>query len=355
MTKKIAYGLIEQWTIVDIVTSGYGVYTFRNHEEWATVYRIPALGRKNQFFANNISMLSYLVLGGFVSFFLMITRRYDVIHTHFVMPTGPLGHLMSLIFRKKNILHIYGEDIVDESKKTSPYEMPIIGTMIRYLLDHADQVVSISSITTEKARKYARCERPISTIKIPYSPIAFSPLGRKELGLDPDKKYLISIGRFVERKGFSYLLDVLKALPEDIHLILIGSGILEESLKQYARELKIYDRVVWTHSIDEEKKMQYLNVADIYVLSSVSEGFGIVLQEAMQVGLPIVLTNVGWQNDFIKDNVNGLYMTYGDVSKACSNIEKLLSDTPLYERMRSNNLRDVASFSMRSVLDTYTF
>ncbi|WP_269849835.1 glycosyltransferase [Methanosarcina horonobensis] len=61
--------------------------------------------------------------------------------------------------------------------------------------------------------------------------------------------------------------------------------------------------------VSETKKFQYLQNSDVYVLSSLHEGFGIVLQEAMQVGLPIISTDSGGQVDFIKEGKNGILLT----------------------------------------------
>jgi glycosyltransferase involved in cell wall biosynthesis len=89
------------------------------------------------------------------------------------------------------------------------------------------------------------------------------------------------------------------------------------------------------------------------VLSSVHEGFGIVLQEAMQVGLPIVSTNYGGQVDLINDGENGYLIKYGDVKKAKDSICKILNDDELYQKMRTNNLNKVKEYKSSNVAQQY--
>ncbi len=136
--------------------------------------------------------------------------------------------------------------------------------------------------------RFYKPKREIHIIPLSYEPYLFLPKYKSELGLDANKVYLISIGRIVKRKGFDYLIRSLKLLNENIVLLIIGDGAGINKLIQLVYRLNLHNRVKFLGDVSEELKFQYLANSDLYILSSLHEGFGIVLQEAMQVGLPIV-------------------------------------------------------------------
>jgi len=171
--------------------------------------------------------------------------------------------------------------------------------------------------------------------------------------MDKDKFYLVSVGRLVERKGYKYLIKALSLLPKKIYLNLIGDGPLESQLKNLAKKLKVEDRINFLGFIPEEKKFQYLADSDLYVLSSIHEGFGIVLQEAMQVGLPIVATNNGGQIDLIKDGVNGLMVNPKNSPELAKKIILFFKNNKIRKSISKNNLMAIKNFRSKKICKNY--
>ena len=103
------------------------------------------------------------------------------------------------------------------------------------------------------------------------------------------EKRILFVGRFDPVKGVQYLLRAMKIVCEvlpDAKLILVGDGEERENLECLTDSLGIRDRVFFVGMIPHEKIPDYLYQADIFVLPSLSEGFGIVILEAMACGLP---------------------------------------------------------------------
>ncbi len=98
----------------------------------------------------------------------------------------------------------------------------------------------------------------------------------------------------------------------------------------------------------KKKKFQYLDNADVYVLSSLHEGFGIVLQEAMQVDLPIVATNHGGQVDIIKNGVNGYLVPPKNPEAIKNGILKALDK----EKLKKKGF--ITRFSPKRIAKEYT-
>ena len=221
------------------------------------------------------------------------------------------------------------------------------------MLNHADRIVAQSSDTKHNAKRYYNPGQKIDIIPLSYEPFEFNPVSRMELGLVKDKSYIISVGRIVKRKGFDYLISSLKLLNDDVELLIVGDGNEKVYLDQLARKLRLTDRVHFLGEISEELKFQYLSNSDIYVLSSLHEGFGIVLQEAMQVGLPIVSTNNGGQVDIVKHQVNGLLVEACDAEALAAAIKVLLTDNKMYQDMSVNNMEALKKFNTDNIVNRY--
>jgi glycosyltransferase involved in cell wall biosynthesis len=353
-SRSLARGWVNLGYQVLVVTSRFQEQKKIEQKGAITIHRVTTWGRSDQFTASFLSLVSYLFFGFFKSLHLALKHKLVFINTHFVVPTGPLGWLISKLFRCPNLLSIHGGDIYDPSKKSSPHQSRFYRFLIRKLLSSkGSQVIAQSNNTKVNAQKYYHSKAKIKVIPLAYEAYNFKPKTRKELGLSADKFYLVSTGRLVERKGYQYLLAALKNLPAAIELIVIGSGPLMPKLQSRAQDLGIELRVKFLGYTAEELKFQYLNSANLYVLSSLHEGFGIVLQEAMQVGLPIVSTDHGGQTDFITPEQNGLLVPIKDSQSLEKAIFKLYNDPKLGSEMSNNNRQAIKQFSPLKIANQY--
>lgn len=163
---------------------------------------------------------------------------------------------------------------------------------------------------------------------------------RRKLNLPKNKKILLFIGWLIPRKGCDYLL---KAMPEvikqnkNLKLIIIGEGILENQLKNLAKELQITDYVDFIGKKSPDEIPLWMNAADIFVLPSLSEGKPNVVGEAMASGLPVIATSVNGTPDFIENNKNGFLIPAKDSLVLAEKINLLLKNTALRNRFVKNS------------------
>jgi glycosyltransferase involved in cell wall biosynthesis len=318
------------------------------------VVRVLAFGKKNRATATNLSMACYLVFGA-LHLLLRVGRfrRFDVINTHFSIPTGLLGVVARRVLSTPNLLTIIGGDIYDPTKTSSPHRSALLRRVNSFVINDAEAVVAISSDTKRRAEQHYDIRRPIGVINYGFIPVDVPETDRTELGLRQDRYYLVSVGRLVERKGFDHLIRAVAELPPDIHLLIVGDGPLESSLRDLAARTGVDDRVTMLGYVPRDGIWTYLAAADCYVLSSIHEGLGIVVQEAMHAGLPIVATDNGGQVDLVRQERNGLLVPPADPGSLAAAIRRLHADRGLAASMSRNNRRDLERLYMSSNAGEY--
>jgi len=350
---KLAIGFIENGYQVDYITSKFGAAKNFEVVSGINVYRVPIFGRKNLFQGTVLSMISYLATSLIKSFILCRKNKYEFINSHFTLRGGLIGNCLSFIFNVKNIISLHGGDVYNPSKILSPHRSHILRSAGRLILNHAHSVVAQSHDTQNNAIKYYNPLRGVELIPLAYQKFKFKKGSREELGLDKDKRYLIGIGRLINRKGFEYLIGSLKYLSDKYEVIILSDGPDKEKLLQVAVDLDVSQRVHLFGQVTEEQKFNYLANSDVFVLSSIHEGLGIVLLEAMQVGLPIVSTNHGGQTDLIRDGETGLLVNPKDPKAIADKVKRIISSDGLKEQMVKQNIKLLDEFAPASIAKKY--
>lgn len=150
---------------------------------------------------------------------------------------------------------------------------------------------------------------------------------RLRLRLDPTRRYVASVARFHPVKDHRTLLEAFRhvaAAVSDVDLLLVGDGPLRTELEETATTLGIADRVRFTGVRDDVPDI--LAAIDVFTLSSLSEAASITLLEAMAVGAPVVVTDVGGNPEIVRRGVDGLLTPRGDACALATALIKVLSD-----------------------------
>lgn len=279
-------------------------------------------------------------------------RRYDVINTHFALPDGVLGMIVNGLLGLPNVLTIIGGDIYDPTKRRSPHRSTWGRRVNSVVMNAADRIVAISSDTKRNAERFYCVRKEIAVINYGFLPPKEHGEDRT-VALQQEKYSLIAIGRLVERKGFEFLIRALAELPEDVVLNIIGDGPLEGSLRALGNEHNLNGRLCLLGYLPREKVYGYLRSGNCFVLSSLHEGLGIVVQEAMYAGLPIVATNQGGQVDLIENYRNGVLIKPGEVEPLAAAIKELYDNRDLARTLALNNRHDIKKHFMSANSQKY--
>lgn len=325
---------------VCVITSAWRDLPPHEIRNGVEIHRVPVLGRKDISAASLTSMLSYPPSAWLRAFGLLRAERFDLINSHFAVPTGPGSLLPAKVAGLPHVLSLHGGDIYDPSKKLSPHRLPLVRLAVTWALRRSDAVVAQSMNTRQNTYRYYRYRGPIEVIPLGIKQPAADPASRGQLNL-PERVFLaVTVGRLVKRKAIEQLLLVL-AKPEcsAIHLVVVGDGPERARLLQLRAELDLQARVIFTGRVGEAEKWQILRCADAYVSTTLHEGFGLVYLEAMAAGLPVVTFDHGGQVDFLRDGETGYLVPLGDVDGIVRAVGRLADEPELARRMGGDNLR----------------
>lgn len=178
---------------------------------------------------------------------------------------------------------------------------------------------------------------------------------RDALGLSPDEWVVGNVGRLHPDKDQATLLKgfalALPHLPQQSRLAILGSGRLEQDLKELARELNIADKVLFLGQVPDARL--YFRAFDVFALSSDHEPFGMVLLEAMAAGVPLLATACGGAREVVEGV--GILFPFGDAEHLAQGLRHLAAMDPHQQRqcaeMMLERLR--TRFSDQAVRDTF--
>ena len=148
-------------------------------------------------------------------------------------------------------------------------------------------------------------------------------------------------------KAFKLVNDV----KSNTKLMYVGSGNLEEDVKEYAKQAGILDKIIitgWVSNVEE-----YIPAFDIAVLPSKWEGFGLVLIEYMACDKPIVASDIGGIPDIIKDKENGLLCKCNDYKDLSEKLLYLINNNEIAYRMIENNIDYRKKYDIKLVVKKY--
>ena len=308
------------------------------------IHRVPVLARYSTAAASYASMASYVAAGWLNGKRILDGEKFDIVNTHFALPTGPVGLRIARQSRVPHVLTVHGGDAYDPSKFISPHRHAVLRAAVRRVVRGSFCTIVNSQDTASNVRRFYVSGADVRVL--PYGierPPELTATTRQAQGLEENDFVLVAVGRFVKRKAFDRLIHVFAQIRNPrFKLMLLGDGPLEPDLRALAAELEVSDRIRFKGFVSEEDKFRLLRISDAFAYTSQHEGFGIVFLEALGAGLPVVCYDKGGQVDFLRDGVNGRVVSLNDEDGFRQACEDLAGDPARYDDM-SRAARETAS------------
>ena len=278
-----------------------------------------------------------LVAGVFISASLLIRLsrgRHDiVIEDGWVHPIALLFNIVCRLTRKARLV------IIAHQLRWRLFKPPltsIVRTAERVSLRSAGLIVAVSGfIGREVAGLVGSSKRTI--VASPGSQefsLGLEAVSRKSGERVDTRNFplrLLFVGSCTRLKGLEYLIEALALLRDlPLELDVVGEANFEprysEKVRRLAKRLNVRERVTFHGAVSHELLGCFYSKADIFAFPSLYEGFGIVLAEAMQAGLPIVATKVGPIDEIVREGENAFVVPLADSAALASAIKKLATD-----------------------------
>lgn len=154
-----------------------------------------------------------------------------------------------------------------------------------------------------------------------------------ELGKKEGDIFLVTTSRLVEKNAVGDIIESLTFLPENYKFLILGIGPLEHELKKQVETLGLEERVQFLGQVNYQDIPKYLQVSDVFVRPSLSEGMGNSFIEAMAAGIPVVATEIGGITDFLHDRWTGVFCKVKNPKDIAEKVKLVATDQALREHL----------------------
>ena len=311
--------------------------------------------------------IPYIISGFFRCISICRKFKPDVIHAHWPFPHAYIALGAAKLFRIPLVLNFHGAELLLIRKKKW------VKPLLKFAIGQAQAVFANSSFTAGKIKA-------LRNVDVEWSPYGTTlESGTASAGdtttpaITPhpvDGKFkILFVGRHIERKGICYLIEAAKYLPRDqFEIRIVGVGDLTDKLKAQAAnatEARSNNgaafepaEIIFTGKLSPEALANEYRTANVFTLPAIvdskgdTEGLGVVLIEAMELGLPVVASNVGGIPDVVVDGVSGILVPEKDPEALAGAYRRLAAEPELVKQLLAGAQKRIAEcFSWDKIVE----
>lgn len=275
---------------------------------------------------------NYSVVAGVIA----RTIPCDVIHSHDWL-TYPAGIHAKTVTGKPLVVHVHATDFDRSRGNVNPQVFAIE----KDGMNHADHIITVSNLTRRTViEKYGQHPDKVTTVHNAVEPLPASILTL------PDKrgvqdKVITFLGRITMQKGPEYFVEAAAKVLErtaNVRFVMAGNGDMMDAMIRLAARHKIADRFHFTGFMKGEQVYEVFKASDVYVMPSVSEPFGISPLEAMQCGVPSIISKQSGCAEILNYAIK---VDYWDIDAMADAMHALIAYPELHTFLRDEGLREV--------------
>jgi glycosyltransferase involved in cell wall biosynthesis len=281
------------------------------------------------------------------------SEEFDIIHCHDWM-TFPAGIKAREVSGKPLIVHVHATEFDRTGGNINQYVYDIE----RKGMHLADKIITVSNFTKNKIVAHYGIH-PDKVIVVHNAVELDNDIDNESINFRVDKqdKIVLFLGRITMQKGPDYFLYAAKKCLEfdpNIRFVIAGTGDMEGFIIEKAAELGIADKVLFAGFVADEDLDKMYRMADVYVMPSVSEPFGITPLEAMKNGTPVIISKQSGVSEVI---INALKVDFWDINQLVDKILGVLSYQELHDALRHHAGIEIKKFTWnipaRKCIDAY--
>ena len=313
--------------------------------------------------------IPYIISGFFKCIGICRKFRPDVIHAHWPFPHAYIALGAVKLFRIPLVLNFHGAELLLIRKKKW------VKPLLKFAIGQAQAVFANSSFTAGKIKA-------LRNVDVEWSPYGTTLESNGKVGEPAEptqvphpingKFKILFVGRHIERKGIGYLIEAAKYLPRDkFEIRIVGVGDLTDKLKAQAAEVASAAEthgnhepsfepaeIIFTGKLSPEELANEYKTANVFTLPAIvdskgdTEGLGVVLIEAMELGLPVVASNVGGIPDVVVDGESGILVPEKDPQALADAFKRLEANPALVQQLLEGSRKRICDcFSWDGIID----
>ena len=311
------------------------------------VYRVDSYKNPSPDFATWVYLMNMNMQKETAILMKKISRKVDVIHAHdWLVADAGIG--LKHIFRKpllvtmhstemgrRNGLHTDAEKMIHETEAWLTYEAWKVICCSDYMVSHVKYAFGLPN------DKMVMVPNGVNTQN--YDNLDFNASEFRSKFALPEEKIVLYVGRLVYEKGIHVLINAVPKILSKVNakFIIVGSGYMKEQLLNIVRSMGLEHKVLFEGFMDEEALLRLQKCANVSVVPSLFEPFGIVALEAMAAKSPVVASDTGGLSEIIEHDVTGVKVYPNNPDSLAWGITKVLLDEGYANYLRKNAYKRV--------------
>jgi glycogen(starch) synthase len=328
---------------VHVVTCDFPGAPAHENIEGVEVYRIDSYKNPSPDFATWVFLMNMNMQREAATIAANLPEPIDVFHAHdWLVATAGIG--LKHVFRKpllvtmhsteigrRDGLHTTNERMIHETEAWLTYEAWRVICCSEYMMQHVKWAFGLPG-------------DKLSMVPNGVNPHVYDGLEKQDLSgfrlnfALPQEKIVLYVGRLVYEKGIHIFINAVpKILAKvDAKFVIVGSGYMQEQLSNIVKSMGLEHKVLFTGFVDEANLLKLQKVADVSVVPSLFEPFGIVALEAMAAKSPVVVSDTGGLSEIVQHDVTGVKVYPNNTDSLAWGITKILIDDAFAKTIRAN-------------------
>ena len=282
-------------------------------------------------------------------------NKLDLLHVHYAIPHASSAYMAKQILRKENkyvpvITTLHGTDItlVGRDKTYAP--------VVAFSINQSDAITAVSENLKEETYRTFTIEKEIEVIYnfVDVKRFSKKPIDAFRKVIAPNnERIILHASNFRKIKRIDDVIHIFKKLNDAMpsRLLLVGDGPERPRAEALCRELNLCDEIRF---VGKQQDMEEIfAIADLFLLPSEYESFGLSALEAMAGGAPVVATNVGGLPEIITPGENGFMANVGDTGQMAQYAIDILKDENTFMRFKANARKQAENFDITRIVPQY--
>lgn len=339
----LSKNLVESGVNVHVVTCDFPGAPSYEIIDGVEVHRIDSYKNPSPDFASWVYLMNMNMQKEAARIAKKANKKIDVFHAHdWLVATAGIG--LKHVFRKpllvtmhsteigrRDGLHTQTEKMIHETEAWLTYEAWKVICCSNYMVSHVgwafglpeDKLMMIpNGVNPQKNKSFDKenCQNI-----------------RNKFAL-PEEKIVLYVGRLVYEKGVQILVNAAPKILEKVNtkFIIVGNGYMKEQLSDIVRSMNLEKKIIFSGFIDEKELLQLQKCADVSVVPSLFEPFGIVALEAMAAGSPVVVSDTGGLSEIVDHDLNGVKVYPNNPDSLAWGVVKTLLDDKYRDKISKN-------------------